>query len=163
MRWRAESPLIEHHKGHHVSFRRCGERRILQHMTSIELSCCHKPMLHEFLQVAWRNGGRSSILLSHGSWRKGRQHLCDPGIFPYFPSFLLSPFSIPLSFFRHRERSRERIADGVKGYRGVQGSLPASNPATSVVKRLGPLRRSKGLGKLSLPTSPTPRTSCPLQ
>jgi hypothetical protein len=51
------------------------------------------------------------------------------------------------------------MVDGVKGYRGAQGQLPALNPTVSVVKRLGPLRRSKGLGKLSLPTSPTPRTS----
>jgi hypothetical protein len=49
---------------------------------------------------------------------------------------------------------------GAQGRRGVQGQAPASNPAMSVVKRLGPLRRSKGHGKLSLPASPTSRTSC---
>jgi hypothetical protein len=35
--WHAESPLIEHHKGHHVSLCRCGERKGLQHTTSLEL------------------------------------------------------------------------------------------------------------------------------
>jgi hypothetical protein len=75
VRWHAESPLIECHKGHHVSLRRYGERRVLWHTTSLELRCRHKPMIHEFLQVAWRNGGRSPILLCHASRRKGRQHL----------------------------------------------------------------------------------------
>jgi hypothetical protein len=37
------------------------------------------------------------------------------------PSFSLSPLSAPLSFFRHREGGRERMVDGVKGYRGAQG------------------------------------------
>jgi hypothetical protein len=40
---------------------------------------------------------------------------------------------------------------------------PASNPTALLVKWLGPLRRSMGLGKLSLSTSPTPRTSRQLQ
>jgi hypothetical protein len=44
--------------------------------------------------------------------------------------------------------------DGARGYRGAQGRPPAL-----VVKRLGPLRRSKGPGKLSLLVSPIPRTS----
>jgi hypothetical protein len=123
----------------------------------------NKPMLHEFLQVARRNGRRSQILLCHGSRRKGREHLQDLGIFSYFPSFSLTPLSAPLSFFRRREGGRERTTDGVKGYSGVQGQPPDFNPVASVVKRLGPLRRSKGLSKLSLPSSPTPRTSCMLQ
>jgi hypothetical protein len=51
------------------------------------------------------------------------------------------------------------MAGGVQGYRGVQGILPALNPVALVIKRLGPLRRSKGPGKVSLPTSPTTHTS----
>jgi hypothetical protein len=73
--WRAESSLIECHKGHHISFRRCGGCRVLRHAASPELYHRHKPMLHEFFQVAWHNGGRSPILLRDGSRRKGRQHL----------------------------------------------------------------------------------------
>jgi hypothetical protein len=50
--WHAESLLIECHIGHHVSLQRYGERKLLQHTTSLELHRCHKPMLHEFWQVA---------------------------------------------------------------------------------------------------------------
>jgi hypothetical protein len=141
----------------------CRERRILRHMASHELSHCHKPMLHKFLQVAWRKGGRSPILLCQGSRRKGRQHLQDPGIFSYFPSFLLSPIFVPLSFFRRREGGRQGMVDGVKGYSGAQGRPPASIPPTYVVKWLGPLKHSKGPSKLCLPASPTPRTTRPLR
>jgi hypothetical protein len=56
-------------------------------MTSLELCRRHKPILPEFLQVTWGNGGRSQILLRHGSRRKGRQHLEGPGIFSYFLLF----------------------------------------------------------------------------
>jgi hypothetical protein len=35
------------------------------------------------------------------------------------------------------------MMDGVNGYWGMQGRSPALNPATLVVKRLGPLRHSK--------------------
>jgi hypothetical protein len=48
---------------------------------------------------------------------------------------------------------------GAQGYRGAQGQPPALNPAALVVKKLGPRRRSKRLGKLSLPASLTPRAS----
>jgi hypothetical protein len=54
------------------------------------------------------------------------------------------------------------MADGAQGYRAVQGQPPALNPVASVIKWLGPLRHSKGHGKLFLPASPTPRTSCQL-
>jgi hypothetical protein len=160
VRWHAESPFIECHKGHHVSLRRCGERRVLRHRTSLELHCRHKPMLHKFLQVAWRNGGRSPILLYHGSRRKGMQQLRDPDISSYFifPRFLLFP---PLFLFPGV--GKERMTDGVQGYRGAQGRPLALNPMSSVVKRLGPLRCSKGPGKLSLPTFPIPCTSHQLQ
>jgi hypothetical protein len=47
--------------------------------------------------------------------------------------------------------------------RGAQGRPSTLNPVVSVVKRLGPLRHSKGPSKLSLPTSPTPCTSRQLQ
>jgi hypothetical protein len=90
-------------------------------MASLVLGHRQEPMLYEFLQVAWRNGGRSPILLHHDSWRKGRQHVQDPGIF--FPIFLLfrSPLSAPLSFFMCKEGGRERMVDAVKGYRDAQG------------------------------------------
>jgi hypothetical protein len=143
--WHAESPLIERHKGNHVPIRRGGECRVLRHTTSLELHHRHEPVLHKFLQVALRNDGRSPILLRHGSSRKGKQHLRGPGIFFLFPSFLLSPLSTTLSFFRRREGGRERTVDGAKGYRGAQGRSLASNPMASMVKQLGPLRCSKGL------------------
>jgi hypothetical protein len=79
----------------------------------------------------------------------------------FFPHFLLFP-SLSL-FSRCREGGKERTVDDAQGYRGVQGRPPASKPVASVVKWLGPLRRNKGLGKLSLLASPTPRTSCQLQ
>jgi hypothetical protein len=72
----------------------------------------------------------------------------------------LSPFFVHFLFSRSREGDKERTADDAQGYRGAQGQPPALNPMTSVVKRLGPLRRSKGPRNLSLPVSPTPRTSC---
>jgi hypothetical protein len=163
--WRVESTLIERHKGHHLSFHRCGERMILRHTTSLKLSRHHIPILHKFLQVAWHNGGRSPILLRHGSRRKGREGNAFEILvfFSYFPSFSLSPLFIPLCFFKCKEGGREITANSAKGYRGAQRRPLASNPMASVVKRLGPLRYSKGLGKLSLPASPTPRTSRPLQ
>jgi hypothetical protein len=79
-----------------------------------------------------------------------------------FFSLSLSPFFHPLFSFlsRHREGGRERTAVGVQGCRGVQGRPLDLNPASSVVKRLGPLRHSKGPGKLCLPATPTPRISC---
>jgi hypothetical protein len=88
VRWHAKSSLIECLKGHHVSFYKRGERRVLWHPTRIELRRYHKPMLHEFLQVARQNGGRGSILLSHGSRRKGGHHFRDPGIASYLFSLL---------------------------------------------------------------------------
>jgi hypothetical protein len=45
--------------------------------------------------MARHNGGRSLILLRHGSKRKGKQHLRDPG---FSPIFFLSLLSVPLSF-----------------------------------------------------------------
>jgi hypothetical protein len=75
-------------------------------------------------------------------------------VFLLFSFSSLSPLSAPLSFsFRSREGSKERMADHAKGYRVAQGRPLALTPAMSAVKWLGPLRRSKGLGKLGLPTS----------
>jgi hypothetical protein len=76
----------------------------------------------------------------------------------FFPRFLLFP---PLFLFPGV--GKERMTDGVQGYRGAQGRPLALNPMSSVVKRLGPLRCSKGPGKLSLPTFPIPCTSHQLQ
>jgi hypothetical protein len=81
VRWRAEFLLIECQKGHYVSFHRCGERRILQRMASLELNRRHKPMLHEFLHTAWHNSGRSPILKKeegkatplHTAWHVGKE------------------------------------------------------------------------------------------
>jgi hypothetical protein len=158
--WRhIESPLIEHHKGHHVSFRRHRERKVHRNSTSLELYRHHKPMLHESLQVARHNRGRGPILFYHDSWRKEGQHLRDPGITCYFFFLTFSPFSSLFVFSRHTEKGKERTADGAQGYRGAQGQPLALNPTASVVKRPGPLRRSKGSGKLSLPASPTPHAS----
>jgi hypothetical protein len=123
MWWHAESPLIECHKRHHVSSHRQGERRVLCHPTSLKLRHHHKPMLHEFLLVAWHNGGRGPIPLRHVSRRKEGQYLRDPGIFFLFLFCLLSSFSAPLSFFSHGEGGKERMMDGAQGYRGAQGLL----------------------------------------
>jgi hypothetical protein len=51
------------------------------------------------------------------------------------------------------------MENGMQGYRGAQGRPPTLKPVALVVKQLGALRRSQGPGKLSLPDSPTPRTS----
>jgi hypothetical protein len=159
MWWHAESLLIERRKGHHVSFHRCRECKVRRNPTSLELRRSHKPMLHEYLQVAQRNGGKGPILLCHGRRRKGGQHLRDPGITSYF--FFRSLLFLSLFLFsRHREGGQERTTDGVQGYRAAQGRSLASNPTASVVKQLGPLRYSKGPGKLSLPASHTPHISC---
>jgi hypothetical protein len=71
--------------------------------------------------------------------------LVFPDIFLF--SLSLSPFFCPLfSFlFRHGEGDKEKMADEAHGCRGAQGRLPALNPTMVVVKKLGPLRRSKGL------------------
>jgi hypothetical protein len=76
--------------------------------------------------------------------------------------FSLSPFFLPLLLSRHREGGNKRTADGAQGYRGALGRPLASNPATSMVKQLGPLRCSKGPGKLSLspPLLLAHRASC---
>jgi hypothetical protein len=39
-------------------------------------------------------------------------------------SFLLSPFFVPLYFSRHREGGKERMADGVQGYRATASFKP---------------------------------------
>jgi hypothetical protein len=70
VRRHTEPPIIESCKGHDISFHRCGEHSVLQHPTGPKLHCRHKPMLHEFLQMAQRNGGRSLVLLLHGSRRR---------------------------------------------------------------------------------------------
>jgi hypothetical protein len=57
-------------------------------------------------------------LLHHGSRRRGKQHLRDPGIPPI--SLSLSSFR-PYSFFRRREGGKERTACRVKGCEGAQG------------------------------------------
>jgi hypothetical protein len=100
-------------------------------------------------------------MLCHDLRREGNTF--EIVVFLLISFFLLSPLFIPLSFSRRREGGKERMVNGVHGYRGAQGQSPALNPTMSVVKRLGPLRRSKGPGKLSLPTSPTPCTSRQLQ
>jgi hypothetical protein len=162
--WRHAKPLlIESRKRHHVSYRRYGERGVLRHLTSLKLHRRHKPMLHEFLQMVQHNGGRSPVLLHRGSRGREGQRLQDPGIPSYYPfSLSFSPFFRPLFSFlsRHREGGKERTAGGAQGHRGAKGRPPALNPTASVVKQLSPLKRSKGSGKLSLPASPTPRTSC---
>jgi hypothetical protein len=66
-----------------------------------------------------------------------------PIFLSFFHSLLLS--SLFSFLFRYREEGKERMVDGEQGYRGVEGRPPASNPIASVVKWLGPLRRSKGL------------------
>jgi hypothetical protein len=48
VRRHVEPLVIESRKGHHVSLNRCGERRVLQHLTGLKLRRRHKPMLHEF-------------------------------------------------------------------------------------------------------------------
>jgi hypothetical protein len=143
--WCSQSPLIERHNGHHVPICRGREHRVLQHTASLEIYCCHKPILHEFLWVAWRNDGRSPFLLRHCSRWKGREHLRGPGTFSYFLLFGSLFFLSLFLFFRHREESMERTADRAKGYRGVQGQLLALNLVASMVKWLGPLRHNKGL------------------
>jgi hypothetical protein len=150
MRWHAESPLVESRKGLHVSFHKRGERRVRRHLIGLELHHRHKPMLHEFLHVAQCNRGRNPVLLHNGSRRKEGHHLQVLGIASYFPFLFLS---------RHREGGKKRMIDGAQGYRGAQGQPLTSNSVVSVVKRLGPPRCSKGPGKLSLPTSPTPHRS----
>jgi hypothetical protein len=59
-------------------------------------SSTRQTMLHEFLQMAQHNGGRSPVLLYHGSSRREGHHLQDPGIFSYFPfpSFTLPFFAL---------------------------------------------------------------------
>jgi hypothetical protein len=63
----ANPSLVESRERHHVSFHQCGERRVLQHRTSLKLRRQHKPMLHEFLQMAQCNSGKSPVLLRHGT------------------------------------------------------------------------------------------------
>jgi hypothetical protein len=94
VRRRTESRLVECHEGHYISFRRSGERKVLWHTASRELRRHHEPLLHKFLQMAQRNGGRSPILLRHDSRRKGKQHIRDLGI-----SLIFSlSFSFPTFF-----------------------------------------------------------------
>jgi hypothetical protein len=136
----AEPSLVESHKGHHVSLRRSRERRILRHPTGFELCHQHKPVFHEILHVPQHNGRRSLVLLYHGSGRKKGQHLHDPDI-PTSNFFSLSlslclAFSLPF-LSKYREGSKERVMDGVRGYRGMQGRPPGLNPAALMVKRLG--------------------------
>jgi hypothetical protein len=92
-------PLVESHKGHHLSFRRHGEHRVHRHPIGLKLCHRHKPMFHEFLQVAQCNGGRSPVLLCHGSRRKEGPHLQDPGIASYFPFLFFSLFFHPSFLF----------------------------------------------------------------
>jgi hypothetical protein len=47
--WRIKSLLIERHEGHHISFRRYGQHKVLRHMASRELRRRHKPMPVKFL------------------------------------------------------------------------------------------------------------------
>jgi hypothetical protein len=116
-------------------------------------------MLHEFLQVARCNGGRSPFRPAMA--QEGREgNTFEILVFSSYFFFPRSPlFSFPFLFFRHREGGMERTVNGAQGYRGAQGQPTALNLAASVVKRWGPLRRSKGPGKLSLHASPTPRIS----
>jgi hypothetical protein len=97
VRWHTESPLIECHEGHQVSFHGRGERRVLWHTANCELRYHHKPLLHKFLQMAQHNGERSPILLCHGSRRKG-SNTSEISVFFLLPFLSLSPLSVPLSF-----------------------------------------------------------------
>jgi hypothetical protein len=94
-------------------------------------------MLHEFLQMALCDDGRSLVLLCHGSRRKEEQHLQDFHISSYFlfSFFILSCFFPLFSFLsRQKEESKERMADEAQGDRGAQGRSLALNPEASVVK-----------------------------
>jgi hypothetical protein len=119
--WHTKSLLIERHKGYHISFQRCGERRILQHMASLELGHRHKPMLHEFLQMA---GVTVEGVQSYSAVALGEREGNTFEILVFFPIFLLFlplPFPPRFSFLSPREGGRDRIVDGEKGYRGAQG------------------------------------------
>jgi hypothetical protein len=89
--------------------------------------------------------------------------LRDSDISSYFFFSSRFPFLSLFLFSRRGEGPKERMADGAQGYRGAQGRPSIPNPSASVVKWLGPLRRSKGPGKLSLPISCTPRSLHQLQ
>jgi hypothetical protein len=146
VRFHAESPLVERHKGHHISFCSCGECNILRHIASLEFRGRHKPMLHEFLQV---EGVQS---YSSTTWGEREGNTFE--ILIFLPiSFCSLLFPSLFVFSMCREGRRERTTDG------AQGRPPAMNPTEAVVKWQGPLRLSKGPNKLSLPASPTPRTS----
>jgi hypothetical protein len=71
-------------------------------------------MLHEFLLVPRRNGGgvQSCSAMAQGGREANTFEV--QVFFPYFNSFSLSPLTVPLSFFKRRERGRERTADGGK-------------------------------------------------
>jgi hypothetical protein len=105
-------------------------------------------------------GGTMEGVQSFSTMAQGGRQGSTFKILVFSPYFLFSRFLLFMSIFlfsRRREGDKDRTADG------AQGRPPASNLAASVVKRLGPLRRSKGSSKLSLPASPTPRTSRQLQ
>jgi hypothetical protein len=153
VRWCTESPLIERHEGHHVSFRRSGEHRILWHTASPSSAAVMNTCFTSF--CIWPCITAEGVQSCSAMAQKGRGGITIVIlVFLLFSFSSLSPLSAPLSFsFRSREGGKERTADHVKGYRVAQGQPPALTPATSAVKWLGPLRCSKGLGKLGLPTS----------
>jgi hypothetical protein len=102
-------------------------------------------------------GVQSCSTMTHGGRKGNTFEILVLLAISFFSHSLL--FSSLFVFSRHMEKGKERTADDAQGYRGAQGQPPALNPTASVVKRPGPLRRSKGPGKLSLPASPTPHAS----
>jgi hypothetical protein len=85
------------------------EHMVLRQPAGLELHRQQKLMLHEFLQMAQCNSGRSPVLLNHGSGKREGQHLQDPSISSYFLLlFFTLPFFVPSSPFCSGTRNEIR-------------------------------------------------------
>jgi hypothetical protein len=99
MRWCTKFPLIECHKGHHVSFSGRGERKVLWYTAGHELHHHHEPLLCEF--CIWSGitveGVESYSAMAWGGRRNNAPKIL---VFPLFPflSPSLSLFLFPALF-----------------------------------------------------------------
>jgi hypothetical protein len=120
--WRAKSPLIECHKGHHVSFHRCGGIGSSDTWQALSSVGAINPCFTSFYKWAgiMVEGIQSCSAMAQGG-REGNTFK----ILLFLPiSFLLSLsllFPSLFPFCRHREGGKERMTDGAQGYRGAQG------------------------------------------
>jgi hypothetical protein len=119
--WYAEPPLVERHKGHHISVRRAGNAGSTRTRQASSFVAAINPCFMSFCRwLSVMVEGVQSCSAMARERREGNtfEILVFPSYFFFSRSLLFSSLFL---FSRHREGGKERTADDAQGYRGAQG------------------------------------------